>query len=253
VTISIEAGAFCGSQIDLLSSQIDIECSQSSETKTVPFKQDMVSKLSGNQPESVWELELEQILELYELEPDSKWVMLTLVHLYQHLKKPFQLSVDILEKLIKTDGFRKGYYEDYRILNLPGSSIIINEKMGQLKQENHIVTETQVDFSNLGLSIFPVAHQLLFCQKLNVSNNLLATTKVLKHLVMLKEMNLDGNQLQDLKGLERLVNLKVLSVQKNRLATIQAFYPLKKLSIQNLAIAENLISASESDEILSWF
>ena len=117
VDIEISSGAFCGSSLDKVSTRIKIDCllnSQGLEMKSVSFVQES-EPFQIQKDRTVWENELEHILELYELEPDSKWVMLMLLHLYQYLNKPPQLSIEILDKLLQTDPYRKGYYLDYRI------------------------------------------------------------------------------------------------------------------------------------------
>jgi hypothetical protein len=116
VDLQFDVGTFCGSQIDLLSQRIELKYVFVNHVQTVSFEQEIYEGIPLHQPDEVWELELQQLLELYDLEPDSKWVMLTLVHFYQHLKRPSVLSKDILTKLIKIDSLRKGYYDDYRII-----------------------------------------------------------------------------------------------------------------------------------------
>ncbi|KAJ3284743.1 hypothetical protein HK104_009799 [Borealophlyctis nickersoniae] len=64
------------------------------------------------QPDSVWRRELQSIQELVEIEPDSKWALLTLVHIMNELGGHDAKAIGILEKLENLDSYRANYYRD---------------------------------------------------------------------------------------------------------------------------------------------
>jgi hypothetical protein len=112
-TVRLQAGAFGGRQFGLHSSLILIQVGRTEEPIFLDFDQQESTDGANHDPMTdMWEHELEQMLELYELEPSSKWVMLCLLQLYQHLGKPCSESVSILDNLIQIDPDRKGYYQD---------------------------------------------------------------------------------------------------------------------------------------------
>lgn len=64
------------------------------------------------QPESVWEAELEAINELSDLEPDSKWPLLTRVHILRRLGRQLDVAVSLLDRLMQIDPLRVNCYKD---------------------------------------------------------------------------------------------------------------------------------------------
>ncbi|KAI8920816.1 geranylgeranyltransferase type II [Powellomyces hirtus] len=61
-----------------------------------------------------WMKELESIQELVEIEPDSKWALLTVVHIMMHLgrNEDHDEVIQILKKLQTLDSDRAAYYKD---------------------------------------------------------------------------------------------------------------------------------------------
>ncbi len=71
--------------------------------------------MDTKQGKQVWENELNHLHDLYDLEPDCKWVLLALVQFYIELKKPISESIKLLDHLVEIDPCRKYYYLDTSI------------------------------------------------------------------------------------------------------------------------------------------
>jgi geranylgeranyl transferase type-2 subunit alpha len=65
--------------------------------------------------DNVWKNELNSIASLAELEPDSKWAILTLAKMYENLGQ-IDESQQMYEKLVLIDPYRVNYYRDEGII-----------------------------------------------------------------------------------------------------------------------------------------
>uniref|UniRef100_A0A6M2DHR2 Geranylgeranyl transferase type-2 subunit alpha n=1 Tax=Xenopsylla cheopis TaxID=163159 RepID=A0A6M2DHR2_XENCH len=112
-----------GLAIELLSSTThEIICRQDlkivdpSHGRCIGFKKIHFSPKFGDRVRTELATQMEACKSLLELEPDSKWTLLTLALILRALdsKKYHEESLGLLEKIRKVDHMRKGYYSDLR-------------------------------------------------------------------------------------------------------------------------------------------
>ncbi|XP_022690373.1 geranylgeranyl transferase type-2 subunit alpha-like [Varroa jacobsoni] len=152
---------------------------------------------------TVLQEQLENANSLIEMEPDSKWPLLTAAMLMSALQDPvyLQKTLGLMDKLAHVDPFRKNYYRDLK------SKLIIEACL----EPNAV----EVDLCNKGLTCLRHCHMMSATVKLNLSKNQLHDTALyqLKHCFWLTALVLDDNPLRTLDFLEVLPNLKNLSVR----------------------------------------
>lgn len=152
---------------------------------------------------TVLQEQLENARQLVEIEPDSKWPLLTTALLMSALQDPkfANETLAVLDTLIKVDPYRKNYYEDLK------SKLIIETSL-EPNAEN-------VDLSGKGITCLRHCHLMSATVFLNLSGNRLRDPFLhqLRHCARLKSLVLDGNLLHGLDFLEVLPGLKTLSVK----------------------------------------
>jgi hypothetical protein len=154
----------------------------------------------------VWKNEAESVRELFEIEPESKWALITLVYLMRDIVKrkdtgEYDEIVEWVDKLAEIDASRKGYYKDLR-------SEVLWERVVRGCQGGFLQA------SGLGLTrlptvlIAPFSSRLALLTSLDLSGNKLgplAFPEVRKKgngeeckpvLPMLKRLILKGNLIQ---------------------------------------------------------
>ncbi|XP_018495195.1 geranylgeranyl transferase type-2 subunit alpha [Galendromus occidentalis] len=147
------------------------------------------SDLGAETPESLLERranlqwQLESTEQIIEMEPDSKWPLLTSVVLLHAMKPdPCHLrKYRVLDKLKEVDPYRKNYYDDLK------SKLLI---------EDHLKPNTlEVDLSSLGLTSLHGCHLMATAEKLDLSNNQLTLEKLrhLRNCARLKSLIVTGN------------------------------------------------------------
>ncbi|XP_069128130.1 geranylgeranyl transferase type-2 subunit alpha-like isoform X3 [Argopecten irradians] len=183
--------------------------------------------------------ELDSIRELHSVEPDNKWVLLTMVHLMkatdpEHTKYDTELE-ESFNKLVAVDAMRKSYYKDLR------SRFMIESVL-----ESHDSKVRDVKLCQQGLTCLYHTDWMVLVNSLDLSQNSLTSIKGLSDLQCLRSLNLDSNQLADLKGLGCCRRLTDLSVKNNLIRHVEVFEELRTcVYLKKLSVAGNPVCAIE--------
>ena len=140
----------------------------------------------------VLQQELENIQELLEMEPDSKWALYTKVLIMKTIDpaKYHEEIVKDFEMLCQKDSSRQGYYRDQR------SKVIIQRALSNNNSGDHI------DLSNQGLTSVSYFKELFaFANSINLTKNNLKSSDLnmlLPYLISCQELCLDddNNEIQ---------------------------------------------------------
>eukprot|EP00842_Homolaphlyctis_polyrhiza_P004249 jgi/Hompol1/4825/HPOL_003971-RA len=210
----------------------------------------------GAQPVDVWERELTSIQELSEIEPDSKWPLLALVHIYQHLDlaKYADAAIEALDRLVSIDALRQNYYLDLR------SRFVLEQRLATMALQcdpSHlpflVKPDLIVDLCDLGLTVIADTCQLAFARSIDLSRNRLVSASLGNQLSLLTSLVLDDNHLTSLDGIEHLVGLEKLSAKRNKLQNAQAAAAVKHLARLLLVELEgNPMSSEDMHLVAQW-
>ncbi|XP_013188883.2 geranylgeranyl transferase type-2 subunit alpha [Amyelois transitella] len=167
--------------------------------------------------------QLDSCRQLLELEPDSKWTMLTTTFLLHCLdaKRHHKEVIEKLQALKTIDSMRAGYYsdlitkwsieeqlaDDYQ--NEKDSLVIrFNEKIAYLPHLQYYSFCEKVDLSNQSLTSNKMQSLIMLqhCKKLNLENNQLTTLKDFPKLDLV-ELNLRGNNLLDEEEVKKFMDM----------------------------------------------
>lgn len=172
--------------------------------------------------------ELESCLQLYELEPDNKWVLLTIVLLMRAID-PLQYETETIQhidSLIKSDPCRTRYYNDMK-------SKFVIENAIELQS-----ADDTFDVANRGLTMLSHMEQLATKTSINLSQNALTSLSDCDMLQCVRVLDVSGNKLSSCRELATLPLLEELNIQSNDLASHDVLIPLKhcsRLKVLNLA------------------
>lgn len=158
--------------------------------------------------------QLDQCQQLHELEPDNKWVMLTIIALTRALDpiKHADDTFNFLDKLKEVDAMRSNYYNDLK------SKYVI---------ENTLETTPKNDMDNTSLqgknltALYHLEH-FVTTKFLNLCNNQIQTLKGCVMLQCMKSLNVDNNRISSCDGLESLDCLEELSIKNNCIGDIES-------------------------------
>ncbi|GLH00441.1 Geranylgeranyl transferase type-2 subunit alpha [Gryllus bimaculatus] len=167
---------------------------------------------------SVLETELDSYHQLLDLEPDSKWTLLTIVLLMQAIDRHLYKD-DTMQKigqLKKIDPLRSGYYEDLRS-RYEIEYFLDNQEKDGLSHPACV----EVKLSGYNLSALYHLHYLSLMQQVNLSCNQLTDRSLpqLHALQCCQVLILDENLLESLNGMPSLTSLLSLSLKNNRIST----------------------------------
>lgn len=197
--------------------------------------------------------------ELLEMEPDSKWTLLTSIL----LKKSIDLNqyqndiIRDINKLIEVDRLRQGYYEHFlskfklelaliefsnNDANDPLICNLSNMSLSSLYHMQYLVLLENVDLSGnniIGESLSNL-HCLQNCMVLNLNNNKIESLMYLPILPKLKVLRLDNNLLEDLdvEALKRMVNLKKLTLENNPVVKKEENWKIIEKSLGELSLGD---------------
>uniref|UniRef100_A0A0P4WBN3 Geranylgeranyl transferase type-2 subunit alpha n=1 Tax=Scylla olivacea TaxID=85551 RepID=A0A0P4WBN3_SCYOL len=180
---------------------------------------------------------------LDELDPDNKWVMLTLVHVLWALDSRAHLPAILhyLAQLQTLDPLRHNYYADMK------SKLVMETAL-----RKHRVTEEDGDkFHVCGQDLTRVTHSHLLATTdcVDLSNNSLSSISSLCNLIACKELTLDQNEIQNLSPLSALAALQHLSVANNKIADIKQLSCLQSLTnLRHLNLKNNPVCEMEDSE-----
>lgn len=195
---------------------------------------------------SVLSSTLDSSNQLLELEPDSKWTLLTSIVLMQAIdKKKYRDEIlNRISLLIHFDSYRKEYYNDIR------SKFIMEEAL-----ENLETISGNVCLSNLSLTSLYHSHFLGFAKSVDLSNNSLRRSlPLLANFINCEELNLDKNSIISLKGFPKLPQLKKLFLRHNNISSAESLSEC--LAINNLKevdLTGNSVSCEEVSRLMKEF
>ncbi|XP_076079936.1 geranylgeranyl transferase type-2 subunit alpha-like isoform X2 [Mytilus galloprovincialis] len=169
---------------------------------------------------STLETELESIKELHGVEPDNKWVLLTMFSLMMAIDRThsmYKLEIrECIDQLIQVDLKREAYYRDTK-------SKFILQSILETQDKN----AREMSLKDEGLTALYHTEWMLLLTSIDLSNNALSTVKSLSNLRCLKCLCLDNNHLKDLDGLQHCHQLCELSVKINDLNSAEDLYILE--------------------------
>lgn len=178
---------------------------------------------------SVLESELESYCELLDMEPDSKWTLLTIVLLMQAIDRN-QYKDDTMQKLrqlVQVDRRRIGYYSDLK------SRYEIEYALdNQEKEDLQLSTHIEVDLSGRNLTALYHLHYLSLVKVVDLSNNQLTSRSLpqLHALQCCEVLNLDGNIIHSLNEIPLLPFLHKLSAKNNKISSRDGIKALKNFN-----------------------
>ena len=132
--------------------------------------------------------EMDNCRQLLELEPDSKWTLLTLALIAQSVDpvKHYQEIVTIYDRLTKVDPKRRNYYLDQR------SKFVTRHEITEFYRA--YPGSSEIDLSNKGLTKVYFRPLLALATSVNLSSNRLKSVQgLVPYLVQCRKLHLDGN------------------------------------------------------------
>jgi geranylgeranyl transferase type-2 subunit alpha len=119
---------------------------------------------------NIWKKEAESVRELVELEPDSKWALITLVYLMRDIVSreggSYDEVIGWIVKLGEIDGGRKGYYDDLRS-EVVWDSLARSFQGGVIDASNLCITRLPL------MLLTPSSSRLALITSLDLSGNML--------------------------------------------------------------------------------
>ncbi|KAK9510293.1 hypothetical protein O3M35_005110 [Rhynocoris fuscipes] len=184
---------------------------------------------------NVLKQQLNSCNQLLDLEPDSKWTLLTSAVLMLAIDK-FAYKDTILKRLEllkKCDKLRANYYDDLR------SKYLIECILQKWDFSD------KISLANLDLTAVYHSQYLIGAVTVDLSNNRLSRSlHDLYALTKCQILHLDKNNLTNLKGLPRLPSLKSLTLHGNKLSSVEDIVPYlsKHKSLERLIVSNNPIA-----------
>jgi len=147
--------------------------------------------------------EMDNCRQLLELEPDSKWTMLTLALIAQSVDphKHYEEIVAIYDNLTKIDAKRKNYYKDQKSkfvtrhqLTKFFQCMLQDEKEGgEGTIGDSARSVMKLDLSKKGLTVVYFKHLLSVAKEIDLSyNDLKSVEGILPYLIECEKLNLEG-------------------------------------------------------------
>nr|CAD7198277.1 unnamed protein product [Timema douglasi] len=180
---------------------------------------------------SVLQEQLESCSQLLELEPGSKWTLLTSVLLMQAIDR-HRYKVETmrnLEELLQVDPLRSGYYRDLESRYIVEYALEAAESL------------YEIDLANSNLTALYHSHYMSIFQHVNLSSNHLARSLPRLHaLQCCQVLTLDNNEIKSLEEFPALVSLRTLSLRDNLISSVTQVDHLKHcLNIGSLDVTGN--------------
>lgn len=162
----------------------------------------------SEQLQLVLHTQLDSLRQLLEMEPESKWALLTYVLLLYTLKPNnyFENCLKNIKLLKSIDPARKNYYNDL-------------ESRYQIEYWIANNNTKEVDLKGYGLTAFYHAHLFLFCENIDLSDNNLTNTNLdhFKYLIKCKRLSLKNCNLENLNNFPILPRLEILDLRENQI------------------------------------
>jgi len=190
----------------------------------------------------VLKAQLDSCNQLLELEPESKWTLLTSVNLMVAIDrgKYNDEIIGRLRLLCKVDPLRVAYYNDLR------SKYTIEHKFEE-SNFNHF------DLSNCNLTALYHSEYFLLAESVDLRGNKLGKSlRSLQSLQSCKKLSLEDNGLRSLEGFPKdLPLVESLSLKDNLLGDVQAIVPhVKGLPLDSLDLSGNPVDFLSIKEAL---
>ncbi|KAK4321731.1 hypothetical protein Pmani_007472 [Petrolisthes manimaculis] len=184
---------------------------------------------------------------LDELDPDNKWVLITLVDVLWALDpRSHQRRIHHhLSQLQHLDPLRATYYGDTKSKLAMETSLEHHRIEASAEGQGG---EAGRSFSMLGRSLTRVtsAHLLANAERVNLANNELRSVAPLSSLIACQELVLDGNKISDLTPLTTLSSLTKLSLAGNKIKSVSQVTALTQLkNLESLNLKGNPVCEDE--------
>lgn len=215
--------------IDLsLAQSIEITCPGIDSCLLIPLKKDTTVVAKSHQPSpaldtfksrNLKEENMRSLRELHQLEPESKWINLTLSFFGD-----MEGKLNTLDKLCEIDPLRGNYYRDHK------SRLIVHSKLDspcKVEQSFHL------NLSHCGISSLLCTERMMHLRSIDLSNNKLThLSRSFSVLVALEVLILDSNVISCIDREAFLPSLRVLSLQNNQISHVE--------QLNNLIVGEKL-------------
>ncbi|XP_066958376.1 geranylgeranyl transferase type-2 subunit alpha [Macrobrachium rosenbergii] len=178
----------------------------------------------------------ENCVTLDELDPDNKWVLLTLVDILWALDaRNYQDKIrSYLSQLEALDSLRANYYTDMK------SKLAMETSLTKHRMKAEGGSTFKLNGSNL--TRIPFSHLLACSVSVDLSHNEITSLNPLKNLVTCRELVLDSNKISDLSPLSGITSLCKLSIANNKIASFDQIMCLKNLcKLEVLDVSSNPI------------
>lgn len=166
----------------------------------------------------------ENCVTLDELDPDNKWVLLTLVDILWALDaRNYQSKIkNYLSQLQALDPLRSKYYADMKSKLVMETSLAKHRMMAE--------SGTIFKLRESSLTRISLSHLLACSTSVDLSCNEISSIKPLTNMVACRELMLNGNQISDLSPLSGLTALRKLSVADNQIRSVEQLSCLQSIS-----------------------
>lgn len=180
--------------------------------------------------------QLDSLHQLLELEPESKWALLTYVLLLYTLKPKsyFENCLKNIKLLKELDTKRKNYYHDLES----------RYKIEYWVANNNNNNMDDINLKGYGLTAFYHMHMFLFSINIDLSDNDLSHSNLnhLKYLIMCKKLSLRNCKLANLNNFPALNNLESLDLRDNQIQDISCTELTKCKSLKTIIIDNKQIA-----------
>nr|CAD7444788.1 unnamed protein product [Timema bartmani] len=180
---------------------------------------------------SVLQEQLKSCSQLLELEPGSKWTLLTSVLLMQAIDRHrYKMeTMRNLEELLQVDPLRSGYYRDLE------SRYVVEYALEGAK------SLFEIDLANSNLTALYHSHYMSIFQRVNLGSNHLSRSLPRLHaLQCCQVLTLDNNGIKSLEEFPALASLRTLSLRDNLISSVAQVDRLKHcLNIGSLDLTGN--------------
>ncbi|KAI8805830.1 hypothetical protein BJ742DRAFT_396309 [Cladochytrium replicatum] len=222
ISVRIWAGTLETRQKDENEADISVEIT-GNENVSLTFSADVPApeEYPGESGRAVFHRELEAIQELYEVEPNSKWVMLTINHLLTRLNEGLDQCTNLLARLVEVDPLRKGYYED--LLSDLKWQLASSSEKGKLTLTNASLTK----LPNPSTVKASVSH-LSELSSIDASMNRISSIREVFVFLSVERLVLDDNEIDSTDGFGVLSRLRELSLRRNRIRVESGLHGLRE-------------------------
>ncbi|CAK8685141.1 unnamed protein product [Clavelina lepadiformis] len=227
-------------QVDGVETQITMEIDDNEALCCAKNTIETFCESSSDAKLLVLEEELNSCRELNELEPDNKWVVLTLVFLMKAIDpiRFFSEMKELLKSLCIIDSKRSCYYQDLHSKYAVENWIICADLQSR-----------KADLRNKGITRLCHVEFLVGLTHLDLSHNKLkALGSTFLVFPWLQELKADDNEITEIDGLKALPSLITLSLNSNALSSVELLSCLSTCpNLQHVSLKSNPVSSCEKD------